>query len=106
MPLYGVFPIERTSVVEAELDCATHLSEPRGSTMSKSPSIQHEYHAKSDRLEITIKHYSLKKKSERKDLMKHLLQRLEGSADLAKKGKKGKRVKNPWKQTKIPEIGD
>ena len=54
-------------------------------------------------MEITIKHYSLKKKSERKDLMKHLLQRLEGGADLAKKGK---RVNNPWKQTKIPEIGD
>jgi hypothetical protein len=72
--------------------------------MSKKPSVQHEYDAKKDRLEITIKHYSLKKKSERKDVMKHLHQRLEGGAGLAKK--RGKRLKNPWKQTKIPEIGD
>jgi hypothetical protein len=71
--------------------------------MSKKPSVQHEYDRKKDRLEITIKHYSLKKKSERKDLIKHLLQRLEGGAGLAKQGK---RAKNPWKETKIPEVGD
>jgi hypothetical protein len=35
--------------------------------MSKRPSVQYEYHAKRDRLEITN---SLKKKSGRKDLMK------------------------------------
>ena len=35
--------------------------------MSKKPSVQYEYRAKRDRLEITN---SLKKKSERKDLMK------------------------------------
>jgi hypothetical protein len=68
--------------------------------MSKKPSVEHEYDAKKDRLEITIKHYSLKKKSERKDLMKHVLQELEGT------DKQGKRLKNPWKQTKIPEVGD
>ena len=79
------------------------LDEPRGSTMSKRPAIQHEYHPKRDRLEITIKHYSLKKKSEREDLVKYLLQRLKGGADLAKKLK---RAKNPWKETRIPEIGD
>ena len=67
-------------------------------------SIQHEYDAKKDRLEITIKHYSLKKRSERKNVMKHLLQRLEGGAGLTKK--QGKRLKTPLKQTKIPEIGD
>jgi hypothetical protein len=71
--------------------------------MSKKPSVQHEYDRKKDRLEITIKHYSLKKKSERKDLIKYLLQRLEGGAGLAKQGK---RPKNPWKETKIPEVGD
>jgi hypothetical protein len=71
--------------------------------MSKKPSVQHEYDRKKDRLEITIKHYSLKKKSERKDLIKHLLQRLEGGAGLAKQGK---RLKSPWKETKIPEVGD
>ena len=80
-----------------------NLDEPRGSTMSKRPSIQHEYHPKRDRLEITIKHYSLKKKSEREDLVECLLQRLKGGADLAKKLK---RVKNPWKETRIPEVGD
>ena len=74
--------------------------------MSKEPSVQYEYHAKRDRLEIIIKHYSLKKKSEREDLMKHLLQRLEGGADFAKKGNRGKPLKNPWKETRIPEVGD
>ena len=74
--------------------------------MSKKPSVQHKYDAKKDRLEITIKHYSLKKKSERKDLMTHLLQGLEEGAGLGKRAKRGTRSKNPWKQTKIPEIGD
>ena len=68
--------------------------------MTKKPSVQSEYHAKKDRLEITIKHYSLKKKSERKDLMKHLLQRLEAGAGEAKRGSK---PKNPWKETKFQE---
>jgi hypothetical protein len=74
--------------------------------MSKEPSVQYEYHAKRDRLEIIIKHYSLKKKSEREDLMKHLLRRLEKGAHLAKKGNRGKPLKSPWRETKIPEIGD
>ena len=76
--------------------------------MSKKPSVQQD--AKKDRLEITIKHYSPKKKSERKDLMKHLLQSLEGGAGLAKatqkKTKRGKLPKNPWKETKLPPAGD
>ncbi|MDA9526661.1 hypothetical protein XI06_41495 [Bradyrhizobium sp. CCBAU 11434] len=71
--------------------------------MSKRPSIQHEYHPKRDRLEITIKHYSLEKKSEREDLVEHLLKRLKRGAGLAKKLK---RAKNPWKETRIPEVGD
>ena len=74
--------------------------------MPKKPSVQHEYDAKKDRLEITIKHYSLKKKSDRKDLIKHLLQGLEASAGLGKNTKQAKRSKNPWKETKIPETGD
>ncbi|KRQ07370.1 hypothetical protein AOQ71_23820 [Bradyrhizobium manausense] len=73
------------------------------STMSKRPSIQHEYHPKRDRLEITIKHFSLTKKSEREDLVKYLLQKLTGGTDIAKKLK---RAKNPWKETRIPEVGD
>ena len=78
--------------------------------MSKKPSVQNEYHAKKDRLEITIKRYSLKKKSERKDLMKHLLRWLEGSPGLAKaterKAKKDKLPKTSWKETKLPPVGD
>ena len=78
--------------------------------MPKQPSVRNEYHAKKDRLEITIKRYALKKKSERKDLMKHLLQWLEGSPGLAraneKKAKRGKLPKNPWKERKLPIGGD
>jgi hypothetical protein len=79
-------------------------------SMSKKPSVQYEYHAKKDRLEITIKQYALEKKSERKDLMKHLLQGLEGGAGFAKaaekKAKRGRLPKNPWKETKLPPVGD
>jgi hypothetical protein len=67
--------------------------------MSKKPSVQSEYHGKKDRLEITIKHAGPKKK-ERKDLVKHLEQ------DLKEGAKKGKRLKDPYKQTRIPEVGD
>ena len=78
--------------------------------MSKKPSVQNEYHAKKDRLEITIKRYSLKKKSDRKDLLKHLLRWLEGSPGLAKanekKAKKDKLPRDPWKERKLPIGGD
>jgi len=61
-------------------------------------------------LGITIKHYSLKKKSDRKDLMKNLLRWLEGSPGLAKstekKAKRDKLPRNPWKETKLPVGGD
>jgi hypothetical protein len=78
--------------------------------MPKKPSVQSKYHAKKDRLEITIKHYALKKKSERKDLMKNILQTLEAGAGFAKatreKAMRGKLPKNPWKETKLPRTGD
>jgi len=78
--------------------------------MPKKPSVRNKYRAKKDRLEITIKHYALKKKSERKDLMKHVMQWLDGSPGLAraneKKAKKGKLPKNPWKERKLPIGGD
>ena len=61
-------------------------------------------------MEITIKRYSLKKKSDRKDLMMHLLQWLEGSPGLAKanekKAKKDKLPRDPWKERKLPIGGD
>jgi hypothetical protein len=72
--------------------------------MSKKSSVKSEYHAKKDRLEITIKHCGLKKK-ERKHLMKHLEQSLKEGVD-AEGNAKGKRPKEPYKQTKIPEVGD
>ena len=78
--------------------------------MSKKPSVQNDYHAKKDRLEITIKHYALKKRSDREDLLMHLLRWLEGSPGLAKatekKAKKDKLPKTPWKETKLPPVGD
>jgi hypothetical protein len=78
--------------------------------MSKKPSVQQEYHAKKDRLDVVVKHYSLKKKSERKDLLKHLLRWLEGSPGLAKanrkKAKRDKLPKGSMKQTKLPLVGD
>jgi hypothetical protein len=67
--------------------------------MSKKPSVQSEYHGKKDRLEITIKHSGLKKKA-RKNLVKRVEQNLKEGV------KGGKRTKDPYKETKIPEVGD
>jgi hypothetical protein len=50
---------------------------------------------------ISIKHYSLKKKSERKDLMKHLLQWLEESPASQKQTKR-----RPSEERKLPIVGD
>jgi len=77
--------------------------------MSKEPSVSHEYHAKKDRFEITIKHYALKKKSDRDVLITHLLHRLEKGAGLAKahaKDKRKDRPRSPLKDTRIPQVGD
>jgi hypothetical protein len=61
-------------------------------------------------LEITIKHYALKKKSDREDLIKHVLHRLEKGPALAKanakKAKHKKLPKSPMKDTKLVQIGD
>lgn len=85
--------------------------------MSKAPSVDHDYHPKKDRLEITIKHYALKKKSDREGLIKHVLRRLEKSPTLAKatakkannktaKKKPGKLPKSPIKGSRLVEVGD
>jgi len=78
--------------------------------MSKEPSVEHKYHAKKDRLEITIKHYTLKKKSSRDDVIKHLLRRLEKTPGQgkhnAKKDKGNKLPKSPERETKPPLVGD
>jgi hypothetical protein len=98
-----VFEIAAIVALGAEQTTAVRL-------MSKKPSVQNDYDAKRDRLEITVKHYSLKKKSARRDLIKHLLEWLEGSPGLAKatekKAKKDELPKTPWKETKLPIGGD
>jgi hypothetical protein len=81
-----------------------------GPAMSKEPSLRHEYHRKKDRLDITIKHYALKKKSDRKDLIRHLLARLEKGPALARANAKRanghKLPKAPMKETKLVQVGD
>ncbi len=68
--------------------------------MSKKPSVEHEWHPKKDRLDISIKHYALKKKSKREHLIQQILAGLE-----SKKLSKGK-GKGPLKETKLPQVGD
>ena len=82
--------------------------------MSKKPSLEHDYHPKKDRLEITIKHYALEKKSDREKLIKHILSRLEKGPALAKakvkqakqKAKSGKLPKSPMRGSRLVEVGD
>jgi hypothetical protein len=80
--------------------------------MSKKPSVDHDYHPKKDRLEITIKHYALAKKSDREGLIKHLLRRLEKAPALAKatvkkaKANHGKLPKSPIKGARLVQVGD
>lgn len=82
--------------------------------MSKKPSLDHDYHPKKDRLEITIKHYALEKKSDRDRLIKHILSRLEKAPALAKakvkkakqKAKSGKLPKSPMRGSRQAEVGD
>jgi hypothetical protein len=82
--------------------------------MSKKPSVDHDYHPKKDRLEITIKHYALEKKSDREGLIKHILGKLETAPALAKakvkktkqKAKRGKLPKSPMKGSRLVEVGD
>ena len=80
--------------------------------MSKMPSLDHEYHPKNDRFEITIKHYALGKKAAREKIIMKLLQDLEkGPAPGFAKTKASKKMKdklpeNPMKESKLPVIGD
>ena len=79
--------------------------------MSKEqPAVRHKYHAKKDRLEITIKRYALKRKADRESLIRHLLHYLEKCPALAKaNAKKAARKslpKNPTKEFKLVQVGD
>jgi len=80
--------------------------------MSKKPKIDHEYHAGSDKLKITIEGYSLKKKS-RAAIMKDVMHAVERRPDRliadSKKSKKGsgKRIPDHQKSPKtFEQVGD
>jgi hypothetical protein len=75
--------------------------------MSKTPKIEHEYHAGKDKMKITIRGYSPSKKA-RETIMKKLMKQLEGSPDRlqADAKKSGKKPRNPQKESKLVEVGD
>jgi hypothetical protein len=80
--------------------------------MSKIPKIKHEYHARKDKMKITIKGYSPSKKS-RDAIMTKLEAQLESSPDRSianyKKNRKkatGKERRGVPKVSKLVEIGD
>ena len=80
--------------------------------MTKEPSVEHKYHSKKDRLEITVKHYGLCKKPTRETIILKLLKELERSAApaiadaKASKKKRSKLPKGPMKDSKLQEVGD
>lgn len=73
--------------------------------MSKKRSVAHNYRHKKDKLEISIKNYSLGKKK-RKALIKTITADVEQLREASKDGQKGKRVKNPIKESRLPQVGD
>lgn len=75
--------------------------------MSKTPKIEHEYHAGKDKMKITIRGYSPSKKA-RETIIKKLITQLESSPDRlqAEAKKSGKKPHNPQKESKLVEVGD
>jgi hypothetical protein len=71
--------------------------------MSKKPAVEHGYNRKKDRFEITLKRFSLKKKSLRRELVGTLLGALDKKSA---RHKPGRHVKDPIKNTRIEEVGD
>jgi hypothetical protein len=59
--------------------------------MSKKRSVAHNYRHKKDKLEISIENYSLGKEQLR---------------EASKDGQKGKRVNDPIKESRLPQVGD
>ena len=80
--------------------------------MSKKPKLEHDYHHKKDRLEITIHGYALKSKKSRDSLMKKIMVELERSpARLIAKEKvtkkKGKKCPGSRRDVRdLQEVGD
>ena len=76
--------------------------------MSKTPKIEHEYHAGKDKMKITIEGYSPSKRA-RDAIMKELTQRLENSPDRLvadAKQKSKKTPHNPQKASRLVVVGD
>lgn len=68
--------------------------------MSK-PTIEHEYHPKKDRFEITLRHFDLKKKRLRHEVIDALTVTLKSAHH-----KKGRHVKDPIPKNRLEEVGD
>ena len=75
--------------------------------MSKTPKIEHEYHARKDKMKITIRGYSPSKKA-REAIMEKLIKQVESSPDRlrADAKKSGKEPHNPQKGSRLVEVGD
>ena len=70
--------------------------------MSKKPELEHEYHARKDKLKITIQGYALKSKSTREGMVKKMRDELEQSRARLVDGKKKSRKKTLTKKAKKP----
>jgi hypothetical protein len=75
--------------------------------MSKAPKIEHEYHARKDKMKITIRGYSPSKKA-REAIIEKLIKQVESSPDRlqADTKKHGKKTRNPQKESRLVEVGD
>jgi hypothetical protein len=71
--------------------------------MSKKPTVRHDYDRKKDRFDITLKRFDLGKKWVRRELVDTILQTLDNKAV---RKKRGSRVKDPIKNTRLEEVGD
>ena len=78
--------------------------------MSKEPKIEHEYHARKDKLTITIHRYSLKSKKTRDAILTKLMTEVESKPDRltadASKKRPGKKLPGQQRNSKLLEIGD
>jgi hypothetical protein len=97
----------------SEIGLKTLICPPREiPDMSKEPSVEHIYHSKKDRLDITIKHYALVKRADREKIIMKLLKELQRSpapsiaSAKASKKQKSKLPKSPPKESKLPVTGD
>jgi hypothetical protein len=95
------------SAKKAEIDSATE------DELSKEPKIEHDYHARKDKLTITIHGYSLKSKKSRDAILARLIANLESKPDRliantkkdAKKGA-GKKPRGQPRESRLVVVGD